>query len=79
MDKVALERHMQRDPRCAIALMVAYAQWAQRHERAFARLIPREIRVRLAASLLELADRLESQRMLESPSECLSPTKRSPT
>ncbi len=58
VDKAALERHVQQDPRCALALLVAYAQWAQRHERAFARLIPREIRARLAVALLELADRL---------------------
>jgi CRP-like cAMP-binding protein len=57
VSKAALERHVQRDPRCALALMVAYAQWAQRHERAMERLIPREIRTRLAVSLLELADR----------------------
>jgi len=56
VSKAALERYVQRDPRCALALLVAYAQWAQRHERAFARLIPREIRTRLAVSLLELAN-----------------------
>ena len=58
MDKAALEHHVQRDPRCALALIVAYAQWVQRNERAMERLIPRDIRPRLAASLLELADRL---------------------
>ena len=57
VSKAALERHVQRDPKCALALMVAYAQWAQRHERAMERLSPREIRTRLAVSLLELADR----------------------
>jgi CRP/FNR family transcriptional regulator, cyclic AMP receptor protein len=57
VDKAALERHVQRDPRCALALLVAYAQWVQRHERAFARLIPREIRARLAVALLEVANR----------------------
>ncbi len=46
VSKAALEHHVQRDPRCALALMVAYAQWAQRHERAMERLIPREIRTR---------------------------------
>jgi CRP-like cAMP-binding protein len=56
--KAALEHHVQRDPRCALALIVAYAQWVQRHERAMERLVPRDIRPRLAASLLELADRL---------------------
>jgi CRP/FNR family transcriptional regulator len=58
VDKAALEHHVQRDPRCALALIVAYAQWVQRNERAMERLIPRDIRPRLAASLLELADRL---------------------
>ena len=58
MDKVALEHHVQRDPRCALALIVAYGQWVRRNERAMERLIPRDIRPRLAASLLELADRL---------------------
>jgi CRP/FNR family cyclic AMP-dependent transcriptional regulator len=57
VDKAALELHVQRDPKCALALLVAYAQWAQRHERAFARLIPREIRTRLAVALLEVADK----------------------
>ena len=56
--KEALAQHVQRDPRCALALIVAYAQWVQRNERALERLIPRDIRTRLAASLLELADRL---------------------
>jgi CRP/FNR family cyclic AMP-dependent transcriptional regulator len=58
VDKAALEQLVQRDPRCALALLVAYAQWVQRNERAIERLIPRYIRPRLAASLLELADRL---------------------
>ncbi|HZB09851.1 MAG TPA: Crp/Fnr family transcriptional regulator [Rubrobacter sp.] len=58
MNKAALEQLVQRDPRCALALLVAYAQWVQRNERAMERLIPRDIRPRLAASLLELADRL---------------------
>jgi CRP/FNR family transcriptional regulator, cyclic AMP receptor protein len=57
VDKAALEHHVQQDPRCALALLVAYAQWVQRHERAFARLIPREIRARLAGALLEVANR----------------------
>ena len=58
MNKAALEQLVQRDPRCAQALLVAYAQWVQRNERAMERLILRDIRPRLAASLLELADRL---------------------
>jgi CRP/FNR family cyclic AMP-dependent transcriptional regulator len=56
--KVALAQHVQRDPRCSLALLVAYAQWVQRNERAMERLVRRDIRPRLAASLLELADRL---------------------
>jgi CRP-like cAMP-binding protein len=56
--KEALAQHVQRDPMCALALIVAYAQWVQRNERAMERLIPRDIRPRLAALLLELADRL---------------------
>jgi CRP/FNR family transcriptional regulator, cyclic AMP receptor protein len=58
MNKAALEQLVQRDPRCAQALLVAYAQWVQRNERAMERLILRDIRPRLAASQLELADRL---------------------
>ena len=58
VDKAALEHHVQRDPGCALALIVAYGQWVQRNERAMERLVPRDIRPRLAASLLELADRL---------------------
>jgi CRP/FNR family transcriptional regulator, cyclic AMP receptor protein len=58
VNKAPLEQLVQRDPRCALALIVAYAQWVQRNDRAMERLIPRDIRPRLAASLLELADRL---------------------
>jgi CRP-like cAMP-binding protein len=58
MDKAALEQLVQRDPRCTVAPIVAYAQWVQRNERAMERLVQRDIRPRLAASLLELADRL---------------------
>jgi CRP-like cAMP-binding protein len=32
--KEALAQHVQRDPMCALALIVAYAQWVQRNERA---------------------------------------------
>ena len=52
-----MEYHLRRDPRCALALLMAYSQWVQRRERATARLIPREIRPRLVASLLELSNR----------------------
>jgi CRP/FNR family transcriptional regulator, cyclic AMP receptor protein len=58
VDKGALEQLVQHDPRCALALLVAYAQWVQRNERAMERLIPRDIRPQFASSLLELADRL---------------------
>ncbi len=67
--KEALAQHMQHEPRCALALIVAYAQWVQRNERAMERLIPRDIRPRLAASLLELADILASRRRVGSSSE----------
>ena len=58
VDRAGLEHHVQRDPRCALALIVAYGRWMQRNERAMERLVTRDIRPRLAASLLELADRL---------------------
>jgi CRP-like cAMP-binding protein len=58
MDKAALEQLVQRDPRCTLAPIVAYAQWVQRNERAMERLVQRDIRPRLAASLSELACRL---------------------
>ena len=32
--KASFEQHVQQDSRCALALLVAYAQWVQRHERA---------------------------------------------
>jgi CRP/FNR family transcriptional regulator, cyclic AMP receptor protein len=56
--KASLEQHLRHDSRCVLALLIAYARWVQRHERAMERLVPRDIRPRLAASLLELADRL---------------------
>jgi hypothetical protein len=49
--KEASAQHVQRDPGCALALIVAYAQWVQRNARAMERLIPRDIRPRLAISL----------------------------
>jgi CRP-like cAMP-binding protein len=55
--KAALEHHLLRDPKCSTALLLAYAQWAQCHERAIERLIPRTIPARLAVTVLELADR----------------------
>jgi CRP/FNR family transcriptional regulator, cyclic AMP receptor protein len=55
--KAALRGHLRRDPRCALALLVAYSRWIQRREEALARLLPRQVRPRLAASLLELAGR----------------------
>src|SRR3712207_8652299 len=58
MDKAALEQLVQRDPRCTLAPIVAYAQWVQRNERAMGRLVQRDIRPQLAASLSELACRL---------------------
>jgi hypothetical protein len=48
VSKTALEHHVRRDPGCAVALLIAYAQWVQRNERAMERLVPRDIRPRLA-------------------------------
>ena len=55
--KAALEGHVSRDPTCALALMAAFCKWAQQREQVVALLLPREVRSRLAALLLTLADR----------------------
>lgn len=52
--KSALARHLEHDAGCALALLFAYCAWAQRREAAIARLVPREVRSRLANLLLEL-------------------------
>jgi CRP-like cAMP-binding protein len=57
VDKVALGDHVRRDPKCALALLIVYAQWVQRGERTAVRLAHRHTRARLATVLLELADR----------------------
>ena len=57
VSKGALEAHVSRDPACALALMVAFCRWAQQREQVVALLLPREVRSRLAALLLTLADR----------------------
>ena len=57
VDKVALAEHVRRDPKCALALLIVYAQWVQRRERTVVRLAHRDTRSRLARVLLELADR----------------------
>jgi CRP-like cAMP-binding protein len=57
VDKVALGEHVRRDPKCALALLIVYAQWVQRRERTAVRLAHRDTRGRLASVLLELADR----------------------
>jgi CRP-like cAMP-binding protein len=57
VDKVALAEHVRRDPKCALALLIVYAQWVQRRERTAVRLAHRDTRGRLASVLLELADR----------------------
>ena len=57
VSKAALEAHVSRDPACALALMVAFCKWAQQREQVVALLLPREVRSRLAALLLALADR----------------------
>jgi len=57
VDKVALVHHVRRDPKCALALLIVYAQWVQRRERTVVRLAHRDTRARLASVLLELVDR----------------------
>src|ERR671920_596268 len=57
VDKVVLAEHVRRDPKCALALLIVYAQWVQRRERTVVRLAHRDTRARLASVLLELADR----------------------
>src|ERR687889_1104539 len=57
VDKVALADHVRRDPKCALALLIVYAQWVQRRERTVVRLAHRNTRARLATVLLELVDR----------------------
>jgi CRP/FNR family transcriptional regulator len=57
VDKVALGDHVRRDPKCALALLIVYAQWVQRRERTVVRLAHRDTRARLATVLLELVDR----------------------
>ena len=56
VDKVALGEHVRRDPKCALALLIVYAQWVQRRERTVVRLAHRDTRARLASVLLELVD-----------------------
>jgi len=62
VDKVALADHVRRDPKCALALLIVYAQWVQRRERTVVRLAHRATRARLASVLLELADRFGEPR-----------------
>jgi CRP-like cAMP-binding protein len=62
VDKVALGEHVRRDPKCALALLIVYAQWVQRRERTAMRLAHRDTRARLATVLLELADRFGEPR-----------------
>ena len=56
VSKTALEHHVRRDPGCSGALLIAYAQWVQRHEQAMERLVPRGIRPRLAMLVRTLID-----------------------
>jgi len=62
VDKVALADHVRRDPKCALALLIVYAQWVQRRERTVVRLAHWHTRSRLASVLLELADRFGEPR-----------------
>jgi CRP-like cAMP-binding protein len=57
MDKVALERHVRRDPKCALALLIGYSQWIQRREQTILKLAHWDTRARLATALLELTER----------------------
>ncbi len=57
VSKVALEGHVSRDSACAMALMVAFCKWAQQREQVVALLLPRGVKCRLAALLLDLANR----------------------
>ena len=52
--KSALARHLEHDPGCALALLFAYCSWARLREATITRLVPREVRGRLAHLLLEL-------------------------
>ena len=54
--------HVRRDPKCALALLIVYAQWVQRRERTAVRLAHWHTRARLASVLLELADRFGEPR-----------------
>jgi CRP-like cAMP-binding protein len=62
VDKVALADHVRRDPKCALALLIVYAQWVQRREQTTVRLAHWHTRARLASVLLELADRFGEPR-----------------
>jgi CRP-like cAMP-binding protein len=62
VDKVTLVHHVRRDPKCALALLIVYAQWVQRRERTAVRLAHWHTRTRLATVLLELADRFGEPR-----------------
>src|SRR5215204_3854135 len=62
VDKVAWGDHVGRDPKCALALLIVYAQWVQRRERTAVRLANWHTRARLASVLLELADRFGEPR-----------------
>lgn len=55
--KDVLKRHLRRDHGCALALLRAYAAWAEQRERTGRRLLARETRSRLADLLLNLSDR----------------------
>jgi len=62
VEKIALAEHVRRDPKCALALLIVYAQWVQRSEQAVVRLAHRDTRARLASVLLELVDRFGEPR-----------------
>ena len=73
VEKVALAEHVRRDPKCALALLIVYAQWIQRRERTVVRLAHWHTRARLASVLLELADRFGEPREGEAAIEMRLP------
>jgi CRP-like cAMP-binding protein len=57
VSKSPLQRHLTEDPGCAPALLEAFAECAHEREAVVERLLNREVDVRLACLLLELAER----------------------
>jgi CRP/FNR family transcriptional regulator, global nitrogen regulator len=64
VSKVSLEAHVSRDPACALALMAAFCKWARQRDQVVTMLLSRNVRSRLAALLLTLADRFGEEARL---------------